>query len=678
MSKIELLSPAGDYDSLVAAVRTGADAVYLGLSDFNARRNAVNFDIDSFSSCAAYLRRNGVKAYITLNTLIRDDEMPRAVKLATQAALAGADGFIIQDIGLADMIKSVLPEMEIHASTQCAANSPSAIPFLANHGFCRTVVAREMSCEQMSQMCREGKKYNVEIESFVHGALCVSLSGQCYLSAAIGTRSANRGMCAGACRLPFGINSPDEYALSLKDLSLIDSIPQMIDIGVASLKIEGRMKDAEYVAAATAACRAAIDGEGRNEKLNGLLKDIFSRGGFTNRYFTGVGDSMQGVRLASDKKVSDSAKTEIHELYRKERSRIPLDCKLTVLKNTPAKLELSDGANEVAAVGKMPEIAKTRPIDKSYALGKISKTGDTPYFINNFELTADNNLTLSGSALGELRRTAVSLLDKKREELLPVKVENAEYKEQKRQTNLPQKLYIRVENVSQLPDNIDADGIIIPAGEECPKTDIEVAAELSRRLLPESELEKRLDKCISQGIKKIVCNNIASVEIVKRKGLLPIYGPFMNVFNSYSLQSAKKDGAKSAILSFELSLANMQTIDNCLPKGIISYGYLPLMLMAVCPRDGKSGCKSDGCGMKLCDRTGTEFSVLCRDGARELLNSRPVWMADRTEELLGIDVQILYFTEETKSEVEDIVKKYKINAAPTGEFTRGLYYRAVK
>ena len=241
VNKTELLSPAGDMESLIAAVRTGADAVYFGMGNFNARRNAHNFTQQEIFDAMRYLKVRGVKGYLTLNTLVSDKELPYAIDTAVCAAKAGVDAFIVQDIGLAMALKQVLPDIPLHASTQMAASSIEVFPYLKELEIERVVTARELSRAQLKQMCDEGEKYNVEIEHFVHGALCVCLSGQCYLSAAIGTRSANRGMCAGSCRLPFGINSPDEYALSLKDLSLVDYIGEMMDMGVAPILMESGM-----------------------------------------------------------------------------------------------------------------------------------------------------------------------------------------------------------------------------------------------------------------------------------------------------------------------------------------------------------------------------------------------------------------------------------------------------
>lgn len=678
MKKTELLSPAGDMDSLVAAVRTGADAVYLGMGNFNARRNAHNFTQQDFCDAMHFLRVRGVKGYLTLNTLVSDEELPKALDIAISAAKAGVDAFIVQDIGLATALKQVLPDIPLHASTQMAASSIEVFPYLKQLGFERVVTARELSREQLHQMCDEGKKHNIEIEHFVHGALCVCLSGQCYLSAAIGGRSANRGMCAGSCRLPFGVNTPEEYALSLKDLSLVDYIGEMADMGVASFKIEGRMKDAEYVAAATAVCRAALDGDVVDEKLRGQLRDIFSRGGFTHRYYSGTGGTMKGVRTAADNQISKDAKAGIHALYRTERGNVKLNGSFAVQKDKPISLALTDGKNTAIAYGDVPQIAINKPLDEQYAVDKLKKTGDTPFVIEGIDCDIDKTLTVRAASLGDVRRKALEEIENARAKIPEIKVGNIENIEIKPKKAQPQKLVLRVEHKCMLPQNPKVDAVIIPAGEEC-SFDGEIIAEVPRRLIDGKEILRRLNISKQQGIKYALCNNIRSVQIAKDTGFQVIYGWFMNVFNSRSLAAAEHNGAVSAMLSFELGLDQINEIKGNIPKGLLAYGRIPLMLNSTCPKEGNlSGCAQNGCNMTLTDRMGAKFPVLCADGAREILNSRPLWMADRKSEISGLDFLVLYCTNESPQEINGIINAFIKGEKSKNEFTRGLYYRKVK
>ncbi len=678
VNKTELLSPAGDMESLIAAVRTGADAVYFGMGNFNARRNAHNFTQQEIFDAMRYLKVRGVKGYLTLNTLVSDKELPYAIDTAICAAKAGVDAFIVQDIGLAMALKQVLPDIPLHASTQMAASSIEVFPYLKELEIERVVTARELSRAQLKQMCDEGEKYNVEIEHFVHGALCVCLSGQCYLSAAIGTRSANRGMCAGSCRLPFGINSPDEYALSLKDLSLVDYIGEMMDMGVASLKIEGRMKDAEYVAAATAVCRAVIDGDTPDEKLRRQLSDIFSRGGFTHKYYSGVGDTMKGVRTAADNKVSKDAKAGIHALYRIERQNVILNGSFTVKKDSPITLTLSDGNRTVTAQGDFAQIAINKPLDEQYALEKLKKTGDTPFVIEKISCDIDKTLTVSAASLGDVRRQALQKIEQARAQVSDVKINELKSSALNPRNKSNQKLILRVENSNMIPQNVNVDAVIIPAGQDC-DFEGEIIAEVPRRLIDGKEILRRLNISKQQGIKYALCNNIRSVQIAKDAGFKVVYGWFMNVFNSRSLAAAEQNGAVWATLSFELGLDQANEIIGNIPCGILAYGKIPLMLNSTCAKEGNfAGCSQNGCNMILTDRTGAQFPVLCADSAREVLNSRPLWMADRKDELKRFDFLVLYCTNENKEEINNVVNGFINGEKAPCEFTRGLYYRKVK
>ena len=244
----EILAPVGSREMLVAAVRSGADAVYLGAKEFSARRNAENFGVFELKNAIEYCHIRGVKAYLTLNILIKEREFKSAFDLAKNAYNLGIDGIIIEDLGLAKILREKIPDLKLHASTQMSVHSVSALPILKEMGFVRVVAAREMSKKDLISLCKRAEELGMEIEVFVHGALCMCLSGQCQLSAFLGQRSGNRGLCAGPCRLPFKVEKGTGYDLSLKDLSLLDHLNELREMGVKSFKIEGRMKRPEYVA----------------------------------------------------------------------------------------------------------------------------------------------------------------------------------------------------------------------------------------------------------------------------------------------------------------------------------------------------------------------------------------------------------------------------------------------
>ena len=326
--KGEILSPVGSWEMLEAAVKSGADAVYLGAKDFSARRNAQNFTNEELKKAVEYCHIRGVKVYLTLNILIKDSELESAFELAKNAYNSGIDGIIVQDLGLAKVLHDYLPELPLHASTQMSVHSISALPILSRLGFTQVVVAREMSLEDLTEFCKEAKKYNITVEVFVHGALCMSVSGQCLLSAYLGSRSGNRGLCAGPCRLPFKADGGTGYDLSLKDLSLLEYIKELYEIGVRSFKIEGRMKRPEYVAAATYACKQALESGKVDCELSNTLQNVFSRSGFTSGYLENkLGKDMFGIRTKEDVISADKAFPLLHELYRKERKSVAVTLK---------------------------------------------------------------------------------------------------------------------------------------------------------------------------------------------------------------------------------------------------------------------------------------------------------------------------------------------------------------
>ena len=305
---VELLAPAGNAAALRAAVRAGADAVYMGLESFNARRGADNFTFETFGQACAYAHLRGAKVYVTLNTVVLPHEVDEALECARQAYRAGADAFIVQDIGLASEIKRTLPAARLHVSTQMNTHNEAGIRAAAQLGAARVTLAREVSVPEIAHLSAVADELGVEIEAFAHGALCICYSGQCFMSSMIGGRSANRGMCAQACRLPYTLHNvalpdkelpaPGEHLLSPQDLCSIDLLPQLIEAGVSSLKIEGRMKSPEYVASVTALYRAALDralaacdaGEPEafsvSEGEHDALAATFSRG-FTTAYLEG-------------------------------------------------------------------------------------------------------------------------------------------------------------------------------------------------------------------------------------------------------------------------------------------------------------------------------------------------------------------------------------------------------
>ena len=406
LNKPELLAPAGSMESIYAAVRCGADAVYVGGAKFSARANATNFTDDELANAVDYCHLHGVKVYRAMNTVVFAEEMKDFLAAAKCSAEMGVDGLIVQDIGAARLMREMLPDMKLNASTQMTIHTPEGARLAKEMGFSRVVAARELSLEQLKKMTDTG----IEIEAFVHGALCMSVSGQCFMSAMIGSRSANRGMCAQACRLPFSATgSKERYDLSLKDLCGIPYIDKLGKIGIASLKIEGRMKRAEYVAAAVTACRAALDG---NEPDLETLRAVFSRSGFTDGYLTDkLGTEMFGYRRKEDVVSAEAVLPELREKYRKETKAATADFAAYIKCGEPSRLEMTCDGITVVAEGTVPEIAKNRPADRDYIARQLDKLGDTIYTIGNIDSEIDKGLILPASAINALRREAVEKMD---------------------------------------------------------------------------------------------------------------------------------------------------------------------------------------------------------------------------------------------------------------------------
>jgi len=666
-------------EMLIAAVRSGADAVYMGFEDFNARRNADNFSKEEFTEAVKYCKARGVKVCLTLNTVLSDSELPRAFYAARDAYIAGIDAVITADIGLAGLLNKYLPELPLHASTQLTAHSISALPFLQKLGFCRVVASREMSREELREFVFEAKKLGMSVEVFVHGALCMCMSGQCYLSAMLGGRSGNRGLCAGPCRLPFAVEGGTGYDLSLKDLSLIGYIDELTEMGVESLKIEGRMKRPEYVAAATAVCRKTVDREDCRE-LRETLEQVFSRSGFTDGYYTSrLGRDMFGIRTKEDAALSASVLNSIHELYRRERQNVHITGEFSLpAEGINATLSVSDGEHTVTVEGDKAEAAKTRPADPTFLRSKLEKTGGTPFIFDDISFSLGEGLTIGGAALGEMRREALERLLSLRAESVS-RWSNAEpiFHESQKRTKEGRLLGV-FSHISQLPSNLSAlCAVAVPIEEnfESLSLDIPLYVTLPRGIENEKYLRSRLEIAKQKGIEFAFCGNIAAVTLCLKVGIKPWFDFSMNIFNSQSAAEAARLGAGAITLSAEARFDMINAIDCPVPSAYIAYGRLPLMLTRNCPQKNGGGCEN--CRGEITDRKGISFPIRHRGGYSELYNSRPIYLAERLDEF-SCDYAVLLFTTETQEECERIIYRYERGLSAEGDYTRGLYYRGVE
>ena len=675
----EILSPVGNNEMLIAAVRSGADAVYFGAKDFSARRNAENFGNFELQKAIEYCHIRGVKAYLTLNILIKDEEFSNAVALARDAYNFGIDGVIVQDLGLASVIHKLLPKLSLHASTQMSVHTPAALYLLKEMGFTQVVAAREMSFNDLKELCKTANELDMVVEVFVHGALCMSVSGQCLLSAYLGSRSGNRGLCAGPCRLPFKAENGTGYDLSLKDLSLVENIRDLYNIGVRSFKIEGRMKRPEYVAAATKACKEALYNGVIDYELSKTLQNVFSRSGFTNGYLENkLGRDMFGIRTKDDVVSADKAFPVLHEIYRNERQSVAVDLKFTAKAEQETELTLTDGENTVSVKGSVPDFAQNKAADEESVFKNLNKFGGTPYYLKNSEIILDNGLFLRAGELNELRRNAVELLSEKRAECKRSSVDIIFGNDKPAQiTQRALSLCVRLENADQIPDDLSGvSAVILPLENDFPKIDgVKCIAEIPRGIISEQAIIKRLEKFKQNGVDTALCGNLSALKIAKDCGFKVMADTGLNVYNSYTAKQVANMGCVAAVLSNEMLLTDAVSLSSPIYKGIVSYGNIPLMLFKNCPiKNGKSCSECDKKGV-LTDRKGIEFPVRCRMGYSELLNSVPIWLADK--QIKNIDFQILYFTNEDKNRVAEVISAYKNGYEPDCKYTRGLFFRGV-
>lgn len=672
---MEILAPAGSKEALIAAVRSGADAVYLGGKAFNARRNADNFDDAALAEAAEYCHARNVKLYLTLNTLISDDEIETAMNTVENACAVGVDALIVQDLAFAELVKKSAPNMPLHASTQMSVQTVEGLKLLENLGFTRAVLPRELSKEEISNITANSP---IESEVFVHGALCMSVSGQCYMSAVLGSRSGNRGLCAQPCRLKFSCGGDGNF-LSLKDLSLIKNLPELEKIGVVSAKIEGRMKRPEYVAAAVTACRYALEGKS-DEKLYFDLKSVFSRSGFTDGYYKNkLGKDMFGIRTKEDVTAASKVLSELKELYRKERQTIPVKFVFTALDNEAVTLSASAmGKNAFVKSDFIPQPAINKPLDYELIEKQLGKTGGTQFYTEDIEAEFDEGINVPPSVINNLRRDVLASLEskfsKKKIDYTPLSVDIEKHKP------LHKKIYARFADIKNIPENFKADLVIVPLF--TPENELEVlskkydlAVEIPRGIFSTDKIiEEKLKFC---KIKKAFAGTLDGISLAKKYGFYIIGGYGTNIYNSVAVNKLENMGVSETLLSAELLLQKSNNMGGDIPRGIIAYGRLPLMLTRNCPIRNKYNCSECGSTKSLIDRKGIEFPVRCNNKCSEILNSRPIVLSDRLSEMRGLDFILMYFTIENKQETVEVIKNYRNRSEPNGEYTRGLYYRGV-
>lgn len=678
---IEILAPAGSIESLQAAVRCGANAVYLGGKAFNARRNASNFSDEELKNAVDYCHKRSVKVYLTLNTLVSDSELSTAYDAIKSACDAGIDAFIVQDIGLASLVRQVCSSVPLHASTQMSVQSIEGIRILEKLGFSRAVLPRELSEKEIAII---SSQTDMELEYFVHGALCMCVSGQCLMSSVLGGRSGNRGLCAQPCRLPFGVNGKGGNNLSLKDLSLVDEIGRLEKAGICSFKIEGRMKRPEYVAAAVTACKNSINST-PDEELSRSLQAVFSRSGFTKGYFEGrLGRDMFGTRTKEDVENASGVLSGLGKLYEKENPLVPVDFSLTFLPDAPMLLTASALGKTVCVEGNPPQTAINRAVTREELRDRLSKCGGTQFFAEKIEIEFSDGLFVPAGELNALRRNALFALEEAVAEHETNTVSPYNYNIQPHRCDVT-KLHARFFDAQEIPENLSGiSRAIVPLEtdgktvERLCESGIEVAAEIPSAVFSNSEKYiKDLTRLKSHGVSLAWACTLDGISIAEKAGLPFSAGSGMNIFNSLSVREAEALGAKDILLSAELNLSQAAHIGGDVPRGIMAYGRTPLMLTRNCPVRNELSCSECKSNSFLVDRMGVEFPVRCKNGCSYILNSRPLWLADKQNDIRNCDFALLYFTTETKEQVLEVIDSFICEKSAKGDFTRGLYYKGV-
>lgn len=680
MNRIEILAPVGGAQQLEAAVRCGADAVYLGGKGFNARRNAENFGETSLAEAVSYCHARGVHVHVTVNTLVLDNEMGALEQELAAIAESGADAAIVQDFAVLKMLRERCPSLELHASTQAVAHNVDGAKFLQDLGFKRVVVARELSLKEIETIA---SNIDVDIEVFVHGALCTCLSGACYLSGMLGGRSGNRGLCAQPCRLDFRCGDTP-YAISLKDMSHIHALRDLANAGVKSFKIEGRMKRPEYVAAAVTACRNAADGKPYDIDT---LRRVFSRGGFTDGYLLARrGPEMQGVRTKEDAEASADVLGRLRENYRIERQSVPVDMEISVQPEMPISLTARCEDARVSLQGTVPEAARSVAVSRESALNSLQKTGGTPFYLRSLSAQIAPGLSVPNAQWNKLRREALDKLLAIRQAPAPKPFLAAA--PESIQPHMAKKtcLRARFERFSQIPlDDLDKfESISLPVEEiarNMHAIDLigeKLVGELPAALFPENEAE--IDRLVEQlcknGLRALSTDNVYGLSLGKRLGV-PVHGGFgLNITNTHSLRQYALSGLASATLSFELHAQAVQSIGGELPRGVIGYGLLPLMRLRRCPNRGKNGCEKCDGRPHLVDRKDIVFPLMCHERRyTNVLNSVPLWTANKP--LRNVDFVTLYFTLESAQEASSIIRAHIAGEKPPFAHTYGLYSRTL-
>ena len=676
----ELLSPAGSPEALTAAVAAGADAVYFGGTGFSNRMRAKNFSGDEIRSAIAFCHDYGVKCYITVNTRVRDIEMPGVLDFCRNLAEWGADALIVADLGIAAAVAEKIlphrPALELHASTQMSQATALDGEVLRTLGFSRMVVPRELGKKDLVRVCRESP---IEVEMFIHGAHCVSYSGQCLMSWAMGGRSGNRGECAQPCRMMYTVTKNGQksvksrYPLSLKDMCLASHIPEIIDSGVRSLKIEGRQKSAAYVYGVTSVYRRLLDERRAADKEEiAYLDALFSRDGFTDGYFTGNYAKMLGVRPEDAERVSDEAK---YDLSGRRRS---LMGAFALRAGEPAVFTLTFDGVTVSAAGDVPEKASGAPVTEDTAAKNLTKFGGTPFVLERENLSFDMEAGLyyPVSGLNALRRSCLEQLTAALAQNggVPVKRDLTGYRTPGAVPAAGEKT-CEVLASGQITQAALAyfDRVYVPWKQYAHAAERggaeKLCANLPAAVYHDGDTERMLASLKAAGCGRVMVHTMGQLRMAREMGFTADGSFRLNLTNSGALSVWYGLGLASLVVSPELKLPAIR--DLRYPCGVTVYGRIPLMMTERCfVSDGGCALRGKGvpCRADITDRKGETFPVFSDGGSRDgscrsvIYNSRKLWMADRLQTVRNASFFHFLFTDETAEEVDGVIAGYRAGA----------------
>jgi len=683
---VELLAPAGKWEALTAAVQNGADAVYIGEKSFSARKSAANFTWDEVRNAIRYCHVRGVRVFLALNTLISEDELENFEQAVKNAAHAGVDALIIQDLGAAAIAHQVCPDMPLHASTQLTASNKYDVAALQELGFSRIVLSRELTESEISNIYTAT---GAELEAFAHGALCISFSGKCLMSSFIGGRSGNRGMCAQPCRQKYSFCGKNGYFLSPRDLCLAGQLEKMHMAGVASFKIEGRMKSPEYVATVTRIYRKYLDEfSSLREEDRKTLEKIFVRGdGFTKAYFCEQNTpEMMNYSISNDNlsaRADEDVLKQARATYREgvENKKIPVDATLEIRCGLNAQLTLTDGIYTVTAMGAAGELARKTPLSEERALEQIGKMGQTPFKLRDFKFVADENVTLPVSELNSLRREAAQLLEKKRGEVCVRNTYPFEYPVNKKHRTSQRYLSVQVATKEQFENAKDADRILVPISLWNQIIPNEKCFILLPQVVTDAEsIEKQLAEIPTEF--GVYATGVGMISLARKQGRTVCADWGNNIYNGVGADLFSKE-CDTLTLSVELPLNSIKKIvsKTDLPCEVVCHGYQTVMTSRACLVRGIAGKCDCSTPISIKDKTGAQFTILGDEETHmnTVLNSRLTFMADKAQDIYkaGVCGIRLVFTRESGGEVKNTINMYlgKTPVVKPCAYTRGYFMK---